>query len=666
MGLGTLREKQLVKYLGRIHRLENLLPNGQWILTDLKSGLCDQWAENELWSALERGELVFVSSATGEPREQYPPIYHHLSEAAKLGPARPAMEDAAGESGVLRLRYVNAAKGKSKQEARRAILAIWNELHWPNKKNPPGYSTVMRWKKKADGHPDPVRALREKHSEKGRRGHRYSADVTNLMREVRDEYYMSANPRRSIKKVTEIARDKIRLINKTKPSSEHLALPERKAMSAVIKELDAAEILAARFGADRAMAMLRVSLGGVKTTRPLERVEIDHTVLSIILVADDDFEPIGRAFFTGAKDAHTRALLGFYCGAENPSVVSFARCIRHSLLPKSEFLKDYPDVKNDWPCFGAAESWVVDNGLEEHASAIGQSASEGGVQKVEYSARVSPWQKPNIERYMRQQEQDLIHTLPGTTMENILKRTDFDPKKDMVMRGSTFHRLLVKWIVDVYMQKPQEILKRRSPCQKWKECTGSYTQFVPEQTTVLESLFLRKVDDRSLDHEGIEFDCLIYNSLDMKVVRDKFGPRLKVDIRVNDEDLSYIYVRVPGCDIWVKVPCLDQEYVSGGLTRWQHQKCKRVRNSLNDDGVELSLAEARLYILEALDTEKKALKQGRRKSRARMKEKDPLKKQKESNRGAQGAHDHPSSPYDDPSDSDVNNSIEFDVEVLER
>lgn len=667
MGLGTLREKQLVKYLGRIHRLDTLLSNGQWILTDLDRGLCDQRAENELWSALERGELVFVSGATGEPRESLPPIYHALSEAAAVGPAKSVVEDTAGESGALRLRYVKAIKGESKESAISAIQALWEELKWPVGKKPPGYSSVMRWKKAVNGHPDPVRALSDKHARKGRRGPRYDADVTDLLREVRDEYFLCSNPRRSIKSVTVIAQDKIRLINKARPKSEHLAIPGRKAMKAVIDELDAAEVLAARFGADKAMAMLRVSLGGVKTSRPLERVEIDHTILSIILVDDEDLEPIGRAFFTGAKDAHTRVVLGIYWGAENPSVVAVARCIRHSVLPKGEFLKAYPDVKNDWPCFGAAESWVLDNGLEEHALAVHQAASEGGVQRVEFSARVSPWQKPNIERYMRQQDQDFIHNLPGTTMENIARRTDFDPKKDVVMRWSTFGRLLIKWIVDIYMQKPQRILHNQSPYKKWIACKGEFSQFVPDRTTVLDSLFLRQVNERSLDHEGIEFDCLIYNSMDMKVIRNKFGPRLKVDIRVNDEDLSFIWVRVPEHEIWVKVPCLDEEYVAGGLTRWQHEKCKRVRKSLSDEGLELSLAESRLYILCEIDAEKKALKQGRRKARARMKEKDPGRGLGPKTNVQEGARCkfHNSREADSP-DCFADEPVQFVVETLKR
>lgn len=616
MGLGTLREKQLVQTAGYTFRLDCLLSNGQWCMTELSTGLVEQKSSSDLWAAYETGELKFVSSASNETEGRRAELMQGLSSAAYVGPSGHVEVDAAGSIGAMRAQYVLAIRAKPKDQAVAAILLQWNRLKWPVE--PPGYSTVMRWKKVADGHPEPTLALRDKTSLRGRRGPRCCEALLGVLREVRDDFYLCRNPRISIAAATTKAADRVRLLNKSKPKSEQLRIPGRKAMLSVIREVDAEEVLAARFGADKALAMMRVSLGGVKTTRPLERIEIDHTVLSIILL-DDDFEPIGRAFITAAKDAFTRAVVGFYWGAENPSVVSLARCIKHSVLPKEGFLAKYSDVKNDWPCFGAAESWVIDNGLEEHANAVHQAASEGGVQRVEFSARLSPWQKPNIERYFRTQDQLLIHGLPGTTMENIAKRGDFDAKKDLLIRWSTFDKVIVKWIVDVYMQSPQRVLRNRSPYQVWNESKSGFTQFVPDRTTILECMFLRQVDGRTLDHEGIEFDCLIYNSLDMRFLRSKFGPRLKISIRVNDDDLSNIYVQVPGMDIWVRVPCLDLEY-AGELTRWQHRKCKKMRSLCAEEGVALSLAEARTQIENDIATEKTAVKQGRRKAQARMKE----------------------------------------------
>lgn len=615
MGLGTLREKQLVKIASRIFRLETLLSNGQWCMTELGTGLVDQMSEEWLWAAVETGTLKFLDGQSAVSKE-VADVLGRLSIAASAGPSTHVNEDKSGADGSIRALYIEAVKGKTRAEAAKAIIPVWEKHQWP--KLPPGVSSVLRWKTQANGMVNPALALRSKHAKKGWHGSHVNSEVETILREVRDNHYLVQNPRISLATAVEKVRDRVRVANAASPNAERLRLPGRKAFLAILGEVEAEEILAARFGSDKAMAMLRVSLGGVKVTRPLERVEMDHTVLSIILL-DDDFEVVGRAFITAAKDAFTRSIVGFYWGAENPSVVSLARCIRHSVLPKAEYLKGYPDVKNDWCCFGSAESWVIDNGMEEWAAALQQAAAEGGVQKVEFCGRKRPWQKPNIERFFRTQDQALIHNLPGTTMENISKRCNFNPKKDMLIRWSTFDRLIVKWIVDVYMQKPQKILKNRSPHKAWNDSKGSFTQYVPSTTTILECLFLRQVDDRTLDHEGIEFDCLIYNSVDMKLIRAKLGAKLKVNIRVNDEDLGYIYVGVPGYDIWVKVPCLDQEYADG-LTRWQHRKCKKMQKACADDGEELTLAEARLQIDKDVESEKAEVTQGRRRARARMKE----------------------------------------------
>lgn len=619
MALGALRERQLIRWAGRVLRLDGRLTDGEWQLTDLTSGLIDKQPDSALWTAFELGALVFIDRPQSQVVDKDQALLNALSEAARILPAASAAKMVGGGKGALKFQYVQAVQGLSPADARTAIQVKWNELKQPE--TVPGYSTVMEWRLKCKGKLDPIGALQDKDEKKGRRGHRYDSEITNVLREVRDKHFLVKSPRISPQKAIKIAQDMIRLRNAAKPKSEHLPIPQRKAFLAVVRELDADEVLAARFGADAALAMLRTSLGGVKTARPLERVEIDHTLLSIILL-DDDFEPLGRAFTTVAKDADTRSVLGYYWGAENPSVVSLARCIRHSVQPKFEFLKDFPNVINKWSTFGVAESWVMDNGMEEFAGALHQAASEQGVQKIEFSARVSPWHKPHIERHFRTQDQDLIFGLPGATMENIMKRTDFDPKKDILIRWSAFGRILAKWVVDVYMQAPQKILRNRSPSKAWEDKKAQFNQFVPDSTTVLECLFLREVKDRTLDHAGLEYDRLIYNSRDMGLLRRKLGAKLRVNIRVDDEDVSFIYVQVPGYNVWVKVPCLDQEYARD-LTRWQHERCKRMQKLCLDEEIELSLAEARQQIRDDVAAEMQEVKQGRRKARARMKESKP-------------------------------------------
>ena len=77
------------------------------------------------------------------------------------------------------------------------------------------------------------------------------------MREVRDSHYLASNPRITIAKAVEIVSDKVVLKNAARPQADRLPTPGRKAFLAVVKELDHEEVIAARFGRDKAIAMPR-------------------------------------------------------------------------------------------------------------------------------------------------------------------------------------------------------------------------------------------------------------------------------------------------------------------------------------------------------------------------------------------------------------------------
>jgi putative transposase len=97
----------------------------------------------------------------------------------------------------------------------------------------------------------------------------------------------------------------------------------------------------------------------------------------------------------------------------------------------------------------------------------------------------------------------------------------------------------------------------------------------------VDSAFSR-AEKRRLTHKGIEYDSLLYNSQDLRVIREKFGSEIDVEVRVMDDDLGSLVVVVPGGEQLVRVPALEIEYAQG-LTRWQHRICKRHQRRLYDD-----------------------------------------------------------------------------------
>jgi len=140
-------------------KLVGKLPDGDWHLIDLTSGLMDKQPDRELWRAYERNELTFVCDDTK-------PNGHHAEDLApKLSQEAVAAElvndtDKLRKNALNRWQYVQAIRGLSIGVVGSAIKALWEKLGWPEKK-PPHLSSVYHWRKKTESKSDPVVALIE-------------------------------------------------------------------------------------------------------------------------------------------------------------------------------------------------------------------------------------------------------------------------------------------------------------------------------------------------------------------------------------------------------------------------------------------------------------------------------------------------------------------------
>ena len=82
---------------------------------------------------------------------------------------------------------------------------------------------------------------------------------------------------------------------------------------------------------------------------PLQLLQIDHTLVDIVVVDEFDREPIGRPWLTLAIDVATRMVPGFYLSLEAPSATSVAMALSMAVLPKNKFLAAQ-HIDFDWPC----------------------------------------------------------------------------------------------------------------------------------------------------------------------------------------------------------------------------------------------------------------------------------------------------------------------------
>ena len=73
----------------------------------------------------------------------------------------------------------------------------------------------------------------------------------------------------------------------------------------------------------------------------LEQVQIDHTVIDLIVVDERERQPIGRPYLTVAIDGCSRCILGMVVTLDAPSAVSVGLCLAHAAIDKRPWLNSW-------------------------------------------------------------------------------------------------------------------------------------------------------------------------------------------------------------------------------------------------------------------------------------------------------------------------------------
>jgi putative transposase len=477
---------------------------------------------------------------------------------------------------------------------------------------PPGWRTVSRDYRKWLNAGRDIRALILRHANRGLRGTRMLPEVREITDDVIEQLYMTAERKRVPEVHLEIVR---RLADANEfRRSDPLPVPSRRTIYREIARKPPYDVMVARYGKRRADMEFRVAGVGPETSRPLQRVSMDHTPADLIVVDDTSMLPLGRPTITSALDEHTRCPMGFYAGFEPPSCLCVMRCLKHSILPKTYVAREFPYVKNHWECYGVPEMVVVDNPPEFHSTHFERACLQIGID-IQYSKVLIPWYKGKLERFQGTMNHDLLHGNPGTTFSNILERDDYDPSRNAVVLLSTFREMLHKWIIDVYLQTPHRGIKD-TPAHRWQTGTIGLPPPLPKSASELD-IVLGMTAQRVVFHYGIELEGLKYNSPQLSELGRRVGTGTKVELTFDPGDLGHINVFDPLRDTYIRIPCLDVAYANG-LSLWQHKVIRRyAQNQLNSrtDLLGLAKAKAELRALVERDFSRKSTRGRRRHAR---------------------------------------------------
>ena len=548
------------------HRLSRKIDDC-WQLEQSKTGRVVEYEQQDLLRMFAERKLTFRGSV---------PV-------SRCGPANCDLSPADLDLAKLRRSYVLAVLNtpNSRERLEEAINDVWRRIKAPQRA--PGWITVYRWKSRFNRANGDVRALVEDTRSKGNKQSRYPILVTELCEQSISTKYLNRT-RNSIQQTLEDALYRVKKENKLRPECDALPLPTRRLITRMIASIPAFDKHSARYGHDSAVKEFRGVKGNTVAQAPLERAEIDHTLLDLMVVDDQTGLPLGRPSVTACIDCYTRCILGIYIGFNPPSYQSVAACLKDCFLPKVNLKQDYPGIVNEWPAYGVMHNLVVDGGLEFYSASLEQVCLSLNINWIAAPRRTA-WFKGKIERFLGTMNRAVAHGVPGTTFSNIFEKGDYNPAKHAVITLSTLRKVVRMWIADVYHQQVHRSLQT-TPSKIWTSSIRPEDIRLPDETTQLD-VVMGRVESRSLTHKGIEFEGLFYNSPELTELRRKEGVNLKVEIRVNESDIGSIYVLSPKTSKAYSVQALDPDY-AGGISLWQHKVIKNYQrqHSDTDNGVD--------------------------------------------------------------------------------
>ncbi|MBD0677167.1 DDE-type integrase/transposase/recombinase [Pseudomonas sp. PSB11] len=436
----------------------------------------------------------------------------------------------------------------------------------------PSISTIRRWFSKFSGR-DVVKLV-PKHSKKGR-ACAISGELEEILTDVIYEVYLKPE-RPDISKVVLEYQKRVDEKNATRLPSHHLKIPCGMTIRRYIAKLDPYEVDVHRLGTHAARKKHRTAIGVLTVNDILDRWEIDHTVMDVLLVDEETGLIIGRPYISIVFDKFSRMIMGYLIHLAAPNTETVLRVIERSIRPKAELLKRFPEVKGEWRAHGLPTRVVPDNAAEFHADDLIAGFNELGIE-IMYPRSRGPEMKGSVERFFRTLNTGLIHGLPGTTFSNIQEKGDYDSEKHACFTFDQIERSVVKWIVDGYHQTPHRSLDERTPAQVWASAEANRLIKLPVDLDELECILARR---RSVcvHHYGIEVDGHGYHSPELAQLSMRMAPKEKISVRFRDE-LGHVWVHDRFRNVFLQVPVKDKRMLGVSRDLW-----KAAKNTLRAKG----------------------------------------------------------------------------------
>lgn len=248
---------------------------------------------------------------------------------------------------------------------------------------------------------------------------------------------------------------------------------------------------------------------------PLAIVQMDHTLLPVIIVDDEHRRPINRAWITLAIDVNSRVCLGMFLSLDGPSAMSAGMCVSHAILTKETWMRKNEVTNVEWPCWGVMGALHMDNAREFRGEMLKAACKEYDID-LHLRPVKTPRYGAHIERLMGTVTQGL-KTVGGSTFSGPDEKGEYDSEGNACMTFSEIEKWLILFFARYHKEKHAGI--GMSPLQKWREgllgTKGKLGRGLPARRTDEEVLRINftPFEERTIQNYGVLIDVHYYHDV---------------------------------------------------------------------------------------------------------------------------------------------------------
>ncbi len=462
------------------------------------------------------------------------------------------------------------------------------------------------------------KALLDNVDKRGNHNSYFSVDEMALLAHVVNTQYMSRQRKSAQTVLADVkAAFKDENLRRETEGEVKLRVPGRDAVKEFIRRLDKFKVMVARHGHEEALKKMRPTNKGLEVLRPFERVEMDEwkvdllTILAksglLAMFSPEERKEMGldgalkRWWMVGAIDCRTNCIVGLAM-TPNPKTSSAIKCLRMVVSDKGQFA-DKMGALAPWSMFGTPETLYVDNGSAFKSALFTSVCADLGISKIQTIAGQASM-RGKIERSFDTLGTTLLPRLSGRTFGSVIERGTHPAEKLACHAVEDLIYALVRWVVDVYHNTPQESLNLRTPLEQWqKDLEDGNYPMMSAPTQRRKRIAFGLPLDRVGQKDGLRILNVRYQSADLAAWVLKNGNHA-LNVRWFEENIGAVEVELDG--EWHPVPAVSDKFQGVDASTWvATRRALRARDPKRVEWEENVIAQA-IADIEALNAERKA------------------------------------------------------------